>query len=484
MTNNSSRPLSKLGIEKIDVFFYVIVMLYLFLSTVHQDFLIGTSQVKAFLSGHILDFYDYFDGTDKSRSAGYPPNYFPSLYFAQGIWGILPNALGLTTDQVIATPVILWFKLGLVLCGYFAIVKFNKISVNLGYSSNKYYFALLATSPFFIYSLFIFSQYDILPLLFIVYGLYFFSINDLYKASLFFGISITFKYFGAIAFIPFLLVYEKSIPKLILNFFIFIAPYGIERMIYSNSPGFHASVLNYPIANTKLFYPSIGTIGSDKIHLFIFGYVVICAFAYFREKGNLHDNFRYGNFFSFAAISSVFMLIDWHPQWTIYISPFLILAALSHSRLKTILIYELFLYYFFLSYITHFFKHNTDVLMYANGIFAFMGNWEYSGRLMHIFYPPYSITWSFTAFSALLLSIVLLTHPRYSSDSGQLNARDKFDIWGLRIRFCISSLLFSIPAALCLKHPNVYLHLIFLLSMPITYLYLWVTRSRSFRFLR
>jgi len=455
-------------------------MLYLFMSTVHQDFLIGTSQVKAFLSGHILDFYDYFNGEDKTRSAGYPPNYFPSLYFAQAIWGILPNILGLTTDQVIATPVILWFKLGLVICGICALFKFNETSISLGYNKfNNFYFALLATSPFFIYSLFIFSQYDILPLLFIIFGLFYFSKNDIYKASLFFGFSITFKYFGAIAFIPLLLIYEKSIPKLVINLAIFITPYGIERFIYSNSPGFVASVLNYPIANTKLFYPTIPTIGSDKIHIFIFIYVVICALAYFKSSANLAEKFRYGNYFAFAAISSVFMLIDWHPQWTIYIAPFLILSALAHSKLKTILLYELFLYYFFLSYITHFFKHNTDVLMYANGIFAFLGKWEYNGKLMYLFYPPYNISWSFTIFSALLFSIVILAHPRYSQDSMMFNAKDEYNIWNLRLRFCVSSLLFSIPAALCLKHPNVFLHLTFLLCMPITYLYLWMRRNKN-----
>jgi hypothetical protein len=316
-----------------------------------------------------------------------------------------------------------------------------------------------------------------LPLLFIVIGIFYFSKNQLYKASLFFGFSITFKYFGAIAFIPFLLVYEKSLPRLALNLIIFALPYSIERLIYSGSPGFNASVLNYPIANTKLFYPSIGTIGSDKIHIFIFGYIIICAFAYFQDKNKLSEKFRYGNYFGLASISLVFMLIDWHPQWTIYISPFLILTALSHSRLKTILFYELFLYYFFLSYITNFFKHNTDVLMYANGFFSLIHRWEYNGKLMHLFYPPYSISWSFTAFSALLFSIVLLAHPRYSRDSDLSHSADNFDIWDLRTRFCVSSLLFSVPAAFCLKQPNIYLHLIFLLSMPATYLYMWLKKE-------
>jgi hypothetical protein len=131
---------SKFSLKKVDLFFYFLIMMYLFLSTVHQDFLIGTSQVKAFLSGHILDFYDYFDGSDKTRSAGYPPNYFPSLYFAQAFWGILPNILGLTTDQVIATPVILWFKLGLVLCGALTLLKFKEIARVLGYQKNAHFY--------------------------------------------------------------------------------------------------------------------------------------------------------------------------------------------------------------------------------------------------------------------------------------------------------------------------------------------------------
>ena len=126
MSNSEQNHPKEYNILKIDIFFYLLIMTYLFMSTVHQDLLIGTSQVKAFLSGHVLDFYDYFDGSDKTRSAGYPPNYFPSLYFVQGFWGILPNLLNLTTDQVIATPVILWFKLGLVFCGIFTLIKFKQ----------------------------------------------------------------------------------------------------------------------------------------------------------------------------------------------------------------------------------------------------------------------------------------------------------------------------------------------------------------------
>lgn len=480
MKNYSVLSKSKYSLEKIDIFFYIMIMTYLYLSTVHQDLLIGTSQVKAFLSGHILDFYDYFNGVDKSRSNGYPPNYFPSLYFAQAFWGILPNIFGFTTDQVIVSPVILWFKLGLIFCGLFTILKFKDICLNLGYDKNNYfYFALLATSPFLIYSLFIFSQYDILPLFFIVIGINYFSRNDITKASLFFGISITFKYFGAIAFLPFLLVYEKSIKKILICLIVFLTPYTVERLIYSGSPGFRESVLNYPLANTKLFTPSIGTIGSDKIHIFIFIYVCICVFAYFKEKGSFLDNFKYGNYFAFASIASVFMLIDWHPQWTIYIAPFLILATLCHSRLRTLLFYELVLYYFFLSYITHYFKHNTDVLMYANGIFSMLGNYQYNNKLMHIFYPPYTISWSYTAFSAVLFSIVILAFPKFSLDSTESNMKNDYDLWDLRLRFCVSSLLFSVPAALCLKHPNVFLHLLFLLIIPVTYFYLWLKDNRK-----
>ena len=479
MNVNKTEIFSKYEIQKIDIFFFLIMIVYLFLATVHTDLLISTSQVKAFLSGHILDFYDYFNGADKTSSAGYAPNYFPSLYFAQAFWGIIPNILGLTTDQVIVTPVILWFKLGLVICGFYTLRKFKETAEYLGYDKNNhFYYALLATSPFFLYSLLIFSQYDILPLMFMVLGALYFSKNEINKGSLFFGISITFKYFGAIVFLPFLLVYVKSIPKLIINIVIFISPYLIERLIYSGSPGFQASVLNYPISNTKLFSPSIGTFGSDKIHIFIFAYVLICAFAYFFKTDNSSEKFKYGNYYAFAAIASVFMMIDWHPQWTIYLAPFLINASLSHSRLKTILLYELALYYFFLSYITNYFKHNTDVLMYANGFFSIIGKWEYNGKLMYMFYPPYISSWSFTAFSSLLLAIVLLSHPRYSEQSQMNEAKNNFDIWTLRQRFCISALLFSIPAAFCLKHPNIYLHLIFLLSMPMTYLYLWLKSNK------
>ncbi|MBO4389655.1 MAG: hypothetical protein J5825_02195, partial [Lachnospiraceae bacterium] len=72
------------------------------------------------------------------------------------------------------------------------------------------------TVPLALYSQFIFCQYDIFTVFFVLLGIYFYLKGDLLKFALLFGFAITFKYFALAIFVPMLLLKEKNPLKILL----------------------------------------------------------------------------------------------------------------------------------------------------------------------------------------------------------------------------------------------------------------------------
>ena len=177
----------------------------------------------------------------------------------------------------------MWFKVLPVLfyiASGFLMYKIGNI-IGLSSKKSKLMAYIFLTAPLALFSQFIFGQYDILTVFFILLGLYFYFKNDIWKFIIFFGIAVTFKYFALLIFIPLLLLKEKNILKIVRNMIVFAIPILLEILMYFRSPAFRSGVFGFGAKNY------IFDVGFDttymSISIVVVLFIAVCACAYFTD---------------------------------------------------------------------------------------------------------------------------------------------------------------------------------------------------------
>lgn len=443
---------------------------YFSLSTTHTDVLITLAQIPGFLEGHILDFYDHYAAAT-GRSPGYPPNYMPLMYFILGIWQLPTYLLGFLTEVRAWSIPHIWHKCLNIL---FLCLIFIEIRGALGRLAGREFGTAVALatilSPIVLYSTLTFGQFDVYPLYFIIFGFFRLCRGQLYTGAFSFGISMGFKYFGLFAFLPLLLFLCKDVRKLVFSVFMFVIPYLALRGIYSFSPGFVESVLNYPLANSTLFAPSF-PFGSGKIHVVLFLFALTCAFSWVLSPSKDEErNIRKSACLVFLAFATVFGTINFHPQWMIYPGIFLAFISCMHIDKINYRWLELAVYYFFFAYIVTFFNQNTDNIMFQSGIFSTFHMYEFKQQ-MSVFFLPSNKDWLYSALSALMFFIAAYTlylelHSPSKRDSVSNHSHTSM-MARSQANLAFIYILFYLPASLSLRHPNPMLHAGFVCLMII-----------------
>lgn len=164
-----------------DIFFYVIIMIFCFISFQHTDILHTGGASFAYLNGHFSDFYEATQQVPWSNNIPTTyvggSNYLPSTYIVFAIWNIPIWLLKLVTVPTQDVGFIFfWYKLLTTLFFASSAIMMFKIGIKIGLSNT--YAKLLAiywvASPILFFSQFIYAQYDIFMMFFVLSGLYFY----------------------------------------------------------------------------------------------------------------------------------------------------------------------------------------------------------------------------------------------------------------------------------------------------------------------
>ena len=362
-------------------FIYLLTIIACFLVFKQSDLTHTYTSSYAYLSGHFSDFYDYnyyyVGGND----------YLPSLYVIFAIWNIPLKLLGLIPDNnaqpwMLTTPTeIIWSKLLLTLFFVACILVLDRISrliskefdykgVNAG--------ALFATSPFIIFGVFIYSQYDVIGVFFTLLGFYFYLNKRFVYFSLLFSISISFKYFAFIIYVPLILLIEKRIIFLIGYLLLGLLVTIVEIGFYWHSEIF-----------IKEFFSLAGgktgeAMRRSSAFYFAAMYALMCFYAFFSKPP--HEDFKkvwYRNAilmptFSYALM---FSIVRWHPHWLVVLAPFTCLCYTLLQKQKWLARIEIAAYIGFVIICFNTWERNADITMVFNGIFgAFIPKTDMIGR--------------------------------------------------------------------------------------------------------
>ncbi len=349
------------------------LMLFCYITYNHGDILVtsthGRDLVECILKGDFFGFYDYTE----SKAV-----YAITVYIIFAIWSIpvfiIYNILGIPMWGVseyfdIPYEILMWYKL-LPTIFYFAIaLVLYKIVLEIKKEKKyaKWALYLFVTSPIAMFSQFIFGQYDSIGLFFTVVALYFFIKKKYYLFSAFVSVAITFKMFALFFFIPLILLVEKRILHLIKYGLIGLSGTVISRLLFIGSVGYGETRGFSNNIVPRLFSTGITT-NLGTISLFTVAMMAICVVAYNKTIDSDDEYYSYSIYIPFFVYASMFMFILWHPQWVLFMIPFMTLAFFLNTNSNSALILHTAMGVGYIANVVLWFHGNVDTNMISFGI--------------------------------------------------------------------------------------------------------------------
>lgn len=364
-------PETRLG--RADWFLFAATLVACFFLFLHPDLpMIGFCSVS-YYSGGILEFYE--NAKVAASSTGFPRvcAYLPTTYAVVALWLYPLKMLGFSTNaetfqtfssflsqvQTLPTFETYWIK-ALTSLSYAASgLVFYRIALVYwqDVALAKYATAAWLTMPLAVFSQFIFSQVDVFYILLSMLGMLMLLRRRVYLAALFFGLSLTFKYFPAFIFLPCLLAFEKRVSRVALSCLIVIAPVALIELVYHRSASYQELVHGFYAV--ELVYSALVYVGGLGVYLLFAAFTVLCGIAYFTDVSQ-DAQLRKAAYLWLAASIIPFLLFFWSPQWLILAAPPIALTSMLSHRFGMYSKLDLFGMFMFIAYVSIMFSLNVD----------------------------------------------------------------------------------------------------------------------------
>lgn len=281
----------------------IILRVFLSFATFHPDTKVFDIAGRVVASGNILSVYEH-----SSPEAIF--NYPPLIYLFQGIFHVLPfEGYGFA-------------KLPYLIFDLLTVLVFLKLfpSANMA----KWAVIFWMFNPINLYATYMMGQFDIIPTFFTLLSFYFVSKSKLSLAALSLGAGIAFKIYPVFLLIPLALLgrtYWDKIKLVILG----ILPYILSVLPYIQSSNFRTNAL-FASQSSKSLYAAIPVSGGESILLFPAFLLLFYLFVRVMkiDKENLWK-------FYLIPLLLFFIFTHFHPQWLIWITPFIILDLIINK---------------------------------------------------------------------------------------------------------------------------------------------------------
>lgn len=169
------------------------------------------------------------------------------------------------------------------------------------------------------------GQYDSLCLVFLLWALLLYWDGRMPAFCLVIGAAMVFKMFALFIAIPLLLLREKRVLRLIGYGVLCLWLYLPGVLLFRGRDG-DAGFFNGLIAD-RLFVQRLGVEAAPSLVLTLLAVLYMICWAWRpADERSLRDKSPY---VCMAAFAVLFLCVEWHPQWLILITPFLILTTLS-----------------------------------------------------------------------------------------------------------------------------------------------------------
>ncbi|HOK40509.1 MAG TPA: glycosyltransferase 87 family protein [bacterium] len=237
------------------------------------------------------------------------------------------------------------FKIPYLIFDYFILLYLIKIDkINL-----TRYLIWWTFNPLVIYVIYIYGQFDVIPLFFILLAYYLFLQKKNFYSVFVLSIAISFKIFPLLLLPFFVLFISNSIKDFIKFFCAGISLFIISILPFINSKPFFNNVLKYSenyLTNEGIIFQN-----SNKISIlfFIFYSLIFFTVLHFKKIKEKKENLLNVILIIFL---SYYLLYNFNPQFCIWIFPFLILYHFKQNKISTFFLLFIIFYFInnFLSY--------------------------------------------------------------------------------------------------------------------------------------
>lgn len=414
----------------------------------------------SYLSGNALEFYE--NAARASDSVGFPIacSYPPSTYAIFASWLYPLKALGLTfnAETFAATRDVMpylgavptfetyWLKT-LTTVAYIASgVVFYRIARMYWHNDewSKYATVAWLTMPLAVFSQLIFSQVDIFYVLWMLLGILMFLKGRLYLGALYFGLSITFKYFPAFVFLPLLFLFEKRVARIAVCILVFITPLAFIELVYHRSAEYLTLVHGFDLVN-RVYRVSLD-LGGWRIYPLFTAFAVLCGVAYFTDRER-DMQLRTAAYLWLIASIMPFVFITWHPQWLIFVAPAIALTSVLSHRFGTHATLDLFGMFLFIAAVSLAFPVSVDATLFRA---AWLGiSFDYSFLMGQLFewFGAHSSNVFLSGFTGYLILQVVLKFKHILIDASSSAPAGTVHYGNMRRYFYVGLLIFVLPAA-------------------------------------
>ncbi|WKZ26011.1 MAG: glycosyltransferase 87 family protein [bacterium] len=313
----------------------ILLRIFLASTTYHSDTPVFDFAGKVIGGGNVTNFYDYLWDLpeDHPYLSIYPRhlfNYPPLPYFFLGGASLLTTWI---VDSGVHTAFILDFEstlgnvqlnllLFLLKLPYFIFdiaVAFILMTFFKERKEKIIVFGLWMINPINLYATYMVGQFDIIPTFLSVAALYYAIKKDnLTLSAILLGLGAGFKIFPLLFIVP-LAFFKQSWWERIKILFTSGITYALFAYPFIMSEGFRKTAL-LASQTTKSFYAQIPVSGGQSVILFLVAVIFLYIF-YFYHKTRIE--FLWQRFFSVLLI--FFIFTHSHPQWLLWITPFLII---------------------------------------------------------------------------------------------------------------------------------------------------------------
>lgn len=285
----------------------ILLRLFLAFATFHPDIQALSDSGKFISRGFIFNLYD-------QSSQSLVLNYPPLIYWYFGLFNLFLNG-----NIPLLKLSYLIFDLTLA----FLLYKF------VGSGKSTLALSLWLFNPINLYATYMIGQFDIIPTLFTFLSLYLIHKNKLTPAAIALGMGIAFKLYPVFVVIPLIILvkgYLEKVKLLILS----SLPYLLSILIYIPSASFRHNAL-FASQSSKSLYAEIPLSGGESILLFPLSVLLFYLFIWNKKA----DKLSYWKIYLIPLLL-FFSFTHFHPQWLIWVVPFLFLD-LVEEKFKNLL---------------------------------------------------------------------------------------------------------------------------------------------------
>lgn len=426
---------------RLDWILSLLILAGLFVTCVYGDIRL-TGNRSFLMYHHFTDFYE----ASYEQSGGYWANYLPSTFIAYAIWNLPLYLAGHVPEAILTNSFVnnMWYKLLPVIIYFVTAHLIYKTGKEMGFGEKKSLLCKFAflVFPMGVFSQFIFSQYDIFTVFFMVLGLYLFLRGRMWQFALAFGVAATFKYQAVLYFAVLLLLKEKKIRNLIRYAVIMMIPLAVEILPNWSSPAFQRCVFGFGALESVQKSFTLGFFSGINLMAAVAAFVLV--WAYQKKVEEEETLASWAVFFCVAVSFALFGFSSWNPQWVLLMVPFLVLNIFMNENGNLMLmltsVFMLGLYIFCSQSMINETVVNGGFLKYLIGDRAFaVRMWD-----LYKFHDQELLC---TAMWVVLLLYTVFGHPRHHKKKG--NIISKGLVWQIRAAFLFGVAAFVLPLSVC-----------------------------------